>query len=684
MNRLRILAWTVVGLWVLAAFLVAPLAGKAATVESTDPTLALPAGAEATRALVRERQTFPGADAPVAVVVYLRESGLTPADVSTVDSDRVAFAPLSRANAVDPALPSDDGKALLLAFPIAGDDTQAKAVVDRIRQRLAVTASPGLRTEVTGSAGAGADASDAFGGFETTLLLAAGAVVAVLLLVTYRSPVLWIVPLLSVGLAGQVATGLVYLLGRYANVTVTATSAGLMIIISYGVGTDYALLLIARYREELRRRTDRYAAMATAVRRSLPALLAAAGTVVAGMACLLAARQNTLRGLGPVAATGIVVTFLVMTTLLPALLVLLGRWVFWPRIPRAESVAAQGIWRTLANAVGRRPRTGWVVSALALTALTGGVAGIHLGQPADELYTRQVGSVLGQRLVAAHYPSGTSAPVRLVGALSTVDELVAVAGRVDGVAGVHRSGDSGDGRWVRVDAVLTDPPDSARAKATVDRIREAVHRIPGADVLVGGPTATVLDLERAESRDNAVVMPLILAVVLAILVLLLRALVAPVLLAVSVVLSYLAAWGAAGLAFRALGYPGVDRSLLLWCFLFLVTLGVDYTIFLMTRAREEVARLGHRDGVLSALAVTGGVITSAGAVLAATFGTLTLLPIVALFQLGFAVSVGVLLDTLVVRTVLVPALAVDLGPRVWWPGSRARSTPRRETVDLAA
>jgi RND superfamily putative drug exporter len=325
-----------------------------------------------------------------------------------------------------------------------------------------------------------------------------------------------------------------------------------------------------------------------------------------------------------------------------------------------------------------------VVSALVLVALAGGLAGIHLGRPDDELYTKQVGSVLGQRLVAAHYPSGASAPVRLVGALSTVDELVAVAGHVDGVAGVQRSGVSGDGRWVRVYAILADPPDSARAKATVDRIRDAVHRIPDADVLVGGPTATVLDLERAESRDNAVVMPLILAVVLAILVLLLRALVAPVLLAASVMLSYLAAWGAAGLVFRALGYPDVERSLLLWCFLFLVTLGVDYTIFLMTRAREEVGRLGHRDGVLSALAVTGGVITSAGVVLAATLGTLTLLPIVALLQLGLAVSVGVLLDTLVVRTVLVPALAVDLGPRVWWPGSPARARPSRETVDLAA
>jgi putative drug exporter of the RND superfamily len=510
--------------------------------------------------------------------------------------------------------------------------------------------------------------------------------VAVLLLVTYRSPVLWLVPLVSVGVASQLATAVGYLLARYAGVTVTPSALGLTVVMVYGVGTDYALLLIARYREELRRHSDRFAAMAIAWRRSVPAILASAATVVVGLLCLLAAQLNGVRGVGPVGAAGIVVAFAVMTTLLPALLVLLGRWVFWPRIPRygSATVARPGVWGRLATVIGRRPRMIWTLTTVALVAVSLGVLGIKFGQAANDTYITDVGSVRGQRLVEAHYPSGASNPALIIAAASSADAVVATAGAVPGVAGAKVAGTSPDGHWVRVDAVLADPPDSAAAKDTVDRLRTALRPVAGADALVGGQTATLLDTARAAARDDVVVMPLILAVVFGVLVLLLRALVAPLLLAASVVLSFVAAWGAAGLVMRLIGHPHLDPTMPLWGYLFLVTLGVDYTIFLMTRAREEVGRLGNRAGVLSALTVTGGVITSAGVVLAATFATLLVLPVVAVVQIGLAVALGVLLDTFIVRTLLVPALALDVGARVWWPGRPASGLPRRATVDLAA
>jgi RND superfamily putative drug exporter len=689
----RYVAWLGLALWVTTIALLMPLAGKKTDAGSANADLALPQHAEVTRALARERAAFPDADTLVAVVVYVRDSGITVADRSTVDGDRTAFAALSGSGRVDPAVPSADGTALLLSFPVTGDDQHAHAVVKEIKSRL--TGSPaGLRTAVTGSAGALADAGEAFGGVETTLLLAAAGVVAVLLLITYRSPVLWIVPLLSVGLASQLAAGVVYLLGRYAGVPVTDASRGIMVVLVFGAGTDYALLLIARYREELRRHADRYAAMAVAWRRSFPAILASAATVTVGLLCLLAGQMNDVRDFGPVAAAGIMVTLAVMTTLLPALLVILGRWMFWPFIPRYSPAAStnlaqqHGIWRRLAAAIGRRPRAIWPVTVVVLAALVLGVFGLRLGQPADEMYTKDVGSVVGQRLIGAHYPGGTSYPAQIIAAAGRADAVVAAAAAVDGVATARQVVASADHQWVRVEAVLNDPPDSPAAKATIDRLRRAVHALPGADALVGGQTATTVDINRAARRDILVLMPLILIVVFGVLVLLLRALIAPLLLAASVVLSYAAAIGLAGLVFRAIGYPGIDPTMPLWGYLFLVTLGVDYTIFLMTRAREEVARVGHRDGILAALTVTGGVITSAGVVLAATFATLVTLPVVMAVHIGLIVALGVLLDTLIVRTLLVPTLAVDLGARIWWPGRPAREPaeplPSRDAVELVA
>ncbi|MFC5004017.1 MMPL family transporter [Dactylosporangium cerinum] len=674
-------AVAVLALWLVAGFFLLPLAGKLNDVSSTDPALVLPKSAEVTRELLREREAFPGADEPEAVVVYVRDGGITDADRAAVEVDRAAFE--AAGHVVGPVTASRDGQALLLSFPVPG-----KEAVQQVKAVLADSPA-GLRTAVTGEAGALADMDEIGEGVDTTLFLAAAGIVAVLLLLTYRSPVLWIIPLLSAVAASQFTSAIVYLMGRHLDVTVTPDITTMMTVLVFGAGTDYALLLIARYREELHRHEDRTAAMAVAVRRSFPAILASAATVTIGVLCLLAAQMNDMRGFGPIAASGIIVSLAVMTTLLPALLVLLGRWVFWPFVPRfgdAVRVRTSG-WHRVADLVGRRPRLLWTATAVGLVLLGLGVSGLRLGQNTAQMYTGEVGSVVGQQLIERHYSGGASSPAVIVAAAAGVDDVVAAAKDVDGVADASATGRSADGRWVRIAATLTDAPDSDAAEATIDRLRAAVHAVPGADALVGGQTATLVDVGRASERDNLVVMPLILLVVFVVLVLLLRALVAPLLLAASVAVSYVAAMGLSGLIFTAIGHPHIVQGMPLYAWLFLVTLGVDYTIFLMTRAREEVATRGNRDGMLTALTTTGGVITSAGLVLAGTFGVLVVLPFVAAIQMGVIVAVGVLLDTFVVRTLLVPALAIDVGPRLWWPGrpilQPAAPPPTRVTADLA-
>jgi putative drug exporter of the RND superfamily len=568
--------------------------------------------------------------------------------------------------------------------------------VEKIKDRLTSGVPPGLRTALTGSAGAHDDIFDAFAGMDGALLLATGLAVAFLLILTYRSPVLWLLPLLAVGVANQLASATVYVLARLAGITVDFQSQSILTILVFGVGVDYALLLISRYREELRVHRDRHAAMAQALRRSFPAIAASAATVSLGLLCLLAADLPATRGLGPVGAAGVLAAFLVMTLLLPALVVLCGRWVFWPFIPRVDAALAAGrtsaggdadqvarqhrFWWGVAGAVARRPRVIWIGTALALATLALGIGNLRLGLPGDESFTRAVGSVTGQHLIEAHFPDGAAEPAEILARAAAAGPVGAAARLVPGVAAVAPAEVSADGQWVRLRAVLADPPGSRAALRTVSALRDRVHRVPGAQALVAGETAANLDAEQTTNHDNWVVMPLILGVVLLILMLLLRALVAPLLLLASVVLSYLAALGAAGLILDAVGHPRLWNPLPLQTFLFLVALGVDYTIFLMTRAREEVARLGAAPGVLRALTVTGGVITSAGVVLASTFAALCVLPLVPSVQTAVIVAVGVLLDTVLVRSLLVPALSVHIGRWMWWPGRLGRLQPTRAPV----
>jgi putative drug exporter of the RND superfamily len=673
--------------WLVLAAVAFPLAAKLTEVEKNDAVAWLPHSAEATEAVERAKGVFPGSENLLAVAVYARESGLTAADREKAEGDRAAFARYAVDGQPGALVPSADDQALLLSFPLAGSDKDQENATKDIKKRLANGTPAGLRTALTGSAGGNDDLFDAFSGMSGTLLLVTAGVVTLVLLLTYRSPVLWLIPLLCVGLASQAASAAVYLLAKHGGLTVDFQGQSILTVLVFGVGVDYALLLIARYREELRRHRDRHQAMGVALRRSFPSILASAATVTIGLLCLLVAELNSTRSLGPVGAVGIVAAFLAMTTLLPALLLLCGRWLFWPFVPRYAETPGRdhAIWGGVARVVGKRPRLVSIGAAAALCAVTLGIGNLSVGLPGTQTFTKEVGSVVGQRLVERHYPSGSASPADIFASAATADAVVSAARTVDGVASVSAPVRSGDGRWVRVQAVLADVPDSKAAEHTVERLRAAVHGVPGAEALVGGDTAVQLDTDRATDRDNRVIMPLILGVILLILVALLRALVAPLVLIASVVLSYAAALGAAGLILTAMGHPRLFSGLPLEAFLFLVALGVDYTIFLMTRAREEVARLGHRRGLLHALAVTGGVITSAGLVLAATFGALGVLPLVPSVQIGVIVAVGVLLDTFVVRSLLVPALAVSIGPRLWWPGrlARAGTTPRQERADLA-
>src|SRR5215207_10389551 len=451
----RRMKFVVVLFWLLLATVAAPLAGKLTEVQNNDTLTALPHSAEAAAAAERAEAAFPGTDRLVAVAVYARDSGLTDADKAKAEDDRAAFTRYAEGREVAPAFASTDGKALLVSFQLAGSEDEQSEAVTKIRDRLAADAPDGLKTALTGSAGGLDDVLDAFEGLDSTLLLVTAGVVALLLLLSYRSPVLWIVPLLTVGVASQVAVATVYLLARYAGLAVDLQAQSILTILVFGVGTDYALLLIARYREELRRHRNRHEAMAVALRRSFPAILASAATVAIGLLCLFAAALVT------------------MATLLPALLVVCGRWLFWPFVPRYSEAAVghdiaadHGIWARVARTVGPRPRAIWIGSGLALVVLILGVGNLSVGLPGSDTFTKEVGSVTGQRLIERHYPGGASSPADILAATGSAERVAAAASDVDGVAEMRPAQPSADGRWVRIPAVLDDAPDSQAGKDT--------------------------------------------------------------------------------------------------------------------------------------------------------------------------------------------------------------------------
>jgi RND superfamily putative drug exporter len=689
---IRLVAVAVVLGWLILGLLASPYVGKLSTVATNATASFLPGDAEATRAQ-RLAAGFVAEPTTAAVVVYQRESGITDADRERAAADAEEFSRIQGVvNPIPPPVPSEDGQALQLTVPISEAASEDNSVVERIRQ-IAGNGGDGLNVAVGGTAGFLADLVDVFSAIDSRLLLVTLVVVLVILLIIYRSPVLWIVPLFSAGISYLIAAYLVYLFTSNGVIKLNGQAQGILTVLVFGAGTDYALLLIARYREELCRHVSSIDALRAAWRGAAPAILASGGTVIAGLLCLLLSSLESNEALGPVAALGIGATLLVMLTLLPALLLLGGRWIFWPRRPGSSNEAALGrFWRPVAETIARRARLIWALTTAALALCALGLIQLNptsLGQ--NEIFNGRPESVVAQEIINRHFPAGLGSPAIIVATADRAGEVIEAARGVPGVAQVQPVTDQDvtgatdqqsptpkvvDGR-VQLQAILTDAADSEAAQETVKRLRDAVHAVPGADALVGGSTATDLDTISASTRDRNVIIPCVLAVILVILILLLRSLLAPLLLVATVVLSFLATLGLCALIFKYLAdFAAVDASFPLFAFVFLIALGIDYNIFLMSRVREESLRHGTRTGVLRGLVATGGVITSAGIVLAATFSALVVLPLVVLIELGVAVALGVLLDTIIVRSLLVPALAHDIGPAIWWP--RRPASERRE------
>ena len=661
---------------IAVVFLASPLAGKIADVEDNDATTMLPRGAQSTE-VEEELPTFDADGVATAAVVFERDGGVTAGDERAIADIREALVEYASDGRVASPTVADDGQAVLLTFGLQMQTEDSFDRFEDVRAAVDEGAPPGLEAEVTGPAAINYDSISVFSGVDGRILGASIAVVAVLLLLTYRSPVLWMVPLASIGVAMTVSQAGIYLLAKHLDLPVDGQSGGILPILVFGVGTDYALLLIARYREELHVYADRHRAMRRALRAASPAILASAATVVLGLSVLMLADINSTRSLGAVCAVGVAGAAVAMLTVLPMVLTLLGRWVFWPFIPRvdvADGAAARGDlnrwhggWAKLARSIGRSPRAAWVASAAVLAALAISVVGLNVGTDNSEMFRSTPESVSGQKTMTEHFPAGDAAPADVIANADQADAVRDAIADVDGVADVGSAQQSANQERVRLQATLEAGADTEAAEQTIRDLRDDLETVDGADAIVGGTTAQAVDSGDAASRDARVVIPTVLAVVVVILMLLLRAVVGPLVLLGTVLLSYVAALGAGGLLMRAMGMDAVDISLPLLGFVFLVSLGVDYTIFLMSRVREEVDRYGHRAGVERGLVATGAVITSAGLVLAATFSVLAVTPTVFMIGLGVVVALGVLLDTFVVRSLLVPALALDIGERFWWP-----------------
>jgi RND superfamily putative drug exporter len=666
--------WAVLAFWVVVFALAGPLAGKLNSAQQNDSSAWLPNNAESTQVVELAKQFAPS-DVFPALVVYERPDGtITPADRAKAAADVQRFAAVRDVSGkVLGPLPAKDGQALQVVVPIkvAEEGNGWEELAPRIQELRSIAKGDagGLGVWVTGPAGYFADFSKVFSGFDSTLLYITAAIVIVILLLTYRSPVLWLLPLTCVFVALTAAQAVIYLLARNAGLTVNAQSAFILTVLVFGAGTDYALLLTARYREELRRHADRHEAMAVALGRAAPAIIASGATVILSLLCLLVAELNSTKSLGPVMAIGVAVGLCVMLTLLPALLVIVGRWVFWPRRPTLGSAepTERGLWARIGQRLAPRPRLVWVVTAVVLGALALGVTQLDAnGLQSKDSFRTKPEAVIGEAALARHFAAGEGNPVQVIGRAEAAPQVQSAMSATSGVTAVTPPVSKGG--YAYLEGTLTSSADSQAGYDTVDRLRASVHAIPGAEAKVGGGSAVNLDIQRATRHDRNLVVPLVLLVVLVILSVVLRAVVSPLLLVATVVLSFAAALGVSALVFDHLfGFAGADPAFPLWTFVFLVALGTDYNIFLMTRVHEESKLHGTRRGALVGLAATGGVITSAGIVLAGTFAALGTLPLVFITEIGFAVAFGVLLDTFVVRSVLVTALNLDVGRWIWWP-----------------
>jgi putative drug exporter of the RND superfamily len=701
----RITKWIVlVGVLLIAGGL-ASFAGKLTDEQNNETQSWLPESAESTKGFEKLTEFQDEYDVGTTVVYY-RESGLTDADFAAIEEQATEIEGISdnisgmltpgRAPDADAPGPfvSEDGQLAKIEFTVNYGDKLWDELPDLKKEVDEITSLPGGgEVYLAGAGGQNADAATIFTSFDSKLMMVTLGVVILILLVSYRSPLLWLLPILSVLVSLGSSMGLLYFLAKYADLTVNGQTQFIMTVLVIGAGTDYALLLIARYREELRRHEDRHEAMAFALHRAAPAILASAATVAVGLLCLMFADLNSTAGLGPANAVAIVVTVLVMVTLLPAFLVIFGRWMFWPFVPHfgSKEPTASGFWSKVGNGISGRPRMVWIGTGAALVVLCFGFLRVDTsGIPSDEMYTTDQDSVIGQGLMVDHGLVDASTPIQVVANADKAEDVVAAMQGVDGIAEPTLVATQGDTSLI-VAELRSDPYSDAAFRAVHD-VRDATHAVDGADALTTGVSAVTVDIMDASDRDNKVIIPIVLVAVLLILFLLLRAVVSPLILIGTVVLSFGAALGLSGLVFDFIYDRGhTDPGFPLWAFVFLVALGIDYNIFLMTRVREETANHGTRKGSLIALSSTGGVITSAGIVLAATFAMLATMPMTFTLQLGTTIALGVLLDTMIVRSVLVTAINLDLGGKIWWPSKLdtgqsdadpGASEPERESVSV--
>jgi len=697
------LAMLVVISWFIITGFFGPLFGKLTSVQENNNSSFLPKGAEATQAadLI---EGFSDRDGFAFPTLILFEGKVTPENLAAINAHMAGVGSLTIGDTdkkisdyiapdqVISVFPSEDGKAILANVPLDGnaisellpnDEPVLPAIVEALREDVKPLADAnGVSHYVTGPAGLLGDLFGAFGGIDSTLLLTTLAVVAVILIVVYRSPVLWIIPLLSALFALSTAGGIVYLLAKADIIDVDGQSQGILSVLVIGAATDYALLLIARYREELHHHENRFDAMRAAYKGVWEPILASGSTVAIALMVLLFSQLTNTAGLGPIGAIGIVVSMITILTLLPALLLLFGRWIFWPRVPRndGDDHVLEGLWSKVGAGIGRNPRKAWVISGTVLLLFAFASTTLKAdGIGTVDTFTGKPESVVGQKLLLKHFPGGEGDPTQVV---VSADKIDAVTAALTGAPGVSSITPALDGLPIPgqpvpevkivdnkaiLNVTLDAAPDSVEAGNDIPELRR-LAKAADSTALIGGTSAVYYDVRQANNRDNRVIIPIILLVITLILGVLLRSILSAIVLLGTVVLSYFATLGVSALVFNhVFGFAGGDNSFPLFAFIFLVALGIDYNIFLMSRVREESQKIGTRAGVIKGLTVTGSVITSAGIVLAATFAVLGLLPLVPLAQLGFAVAFGVLLDTIIVRSILVPALVHEIGPKIWWP-----------------
>ena len=685
-------------MWFAITGIFGPLFGKLTSVQENNNSSFLPKGAEATLAS-DEIAKFSGKDSFNFPTLILFEGKATPetfaainAHMSTVGALTLDGTESKISDFLAPGqeisiFPSQDGKAILANVPLDGnaiakllpnDKPVLPAVVEALREDIKpVAEANGLTHYVTGPGGLLGDLFGAFGTLDSSLLLTTLGVVALILIFVYRSPILWIIPLLSALFALSTAGGIVYLLAKRDIIDVDGQSQGILSVLVIGAATDYALLLIARYREELHLHESRFDAMKAAYKGVWEPILASGSTVAISLLILLFSQLTNTAGLGPIGAIGIVCSMITILTLLPALLLVFGRWIFWPRRPLfdGDDHVMSGMWSKVGNTIGKNPRKAWVISGSVLLIFAFASTTLKAdGIGTVDTFTGNPESVVGQKLLENHFPGGQGDPTQIVVSQDKLDELAMRLSSAPGVTNVAPQMDPANPSAVHVvggkailNVTLDKAPDSVEAGNDIPKIRQIAHATD-ATSLVGGTSAVYFDVRTANNRDNRTIIPIILFVITLILGLLLRSILSAVVLLGTVVLSYFATLGVCALVFNhVFGFAGGDNSFPLFAFIFLVALGIDYNIFLMTRVREESQKIGTRAGVIKGVTVTGAVITSAGIVLAATFAVLGLLPLVPLAELGFAVAFGVLLDTIIVRSILVPALVHEIGPKIWWP-----------------